>query len=75
MNLKNKRILVTGAAGFIGSGIVRKLLAESIEVIGIDNMNNYYNPLLKEKRIETIKEIDQSNLWRFHKLNILDSKK
>ena len=54
MNLIKKKILVTGAAGFIGSEIVIRLLSEGIEVFGIDNINSYYNPLLKERRIETI---------------------
>ena len=74
MNLIKKKILVTGAAGFIGSEIVKKLLSEGVEVIGIDNLNNYYNPLLKEKRIETIEEINQNNLWNFCKVNLNDSK-
>ena len=49
MNLYKKKILVTGAAGFIGSEIVRRLLSEGIEILGIDNLNNYYNPSLKKK--------------------------
>ena len=39
-----KKILVTGAAGFIGSEIAKRLLSEGFEVIGIDNLNSYYNP-------------------------------
>ncbi len=74
MNLIKKKILVTGAAGFIGSEIVKKLLSEGVEVIGIDNLNNYYNPLLKEKRIQSIEEINQNNLWNFCKVNLNDSK-
>ena len=75
MILENKKIIVTGAAGFIGSGIVRRLLSERVEVLGIDNMNNYYNPLLKEKRIKTIEEIDRDNLWSFCKVNLDDKTK
>ena len=55
--------LVTGAAGFIGSALSMKLLEKGETVIGIDNLNSYYNRLLKIKRIETIKEIGQSNLY------------
>ena len=69
------KVLVTGAAGFIGSAIVKRLLKEGIKVIGIDNMNSYYNPLLKEKRIEQIREIEKENLWKFHKLDLVDKEK
>ncbi len=74
MNLSKKKILVTGSAGFIGSEIVKKLLSEGIEVFGIDNLNSYYNLSLKEKRIETIEEINQNNLWNFCKVDIKNSK-
>ena len=66
MKLSKKKILVTGAAGFIGSETAKRLLSHDIEVFGIDNLNNYYSPMLKEKRIETIAEIDQNNLWSFY---------
>ena len=75
MNLSKKQILVTGAAGFIGSEIVKRLLSEEVEVIGIDNMNNYYNPLLKEKRIEEIEKFNQNNLWHFYKINLENTEK
>ena len=42
MNIKNLRVLVTGAAGFIGSAVCKRLLYEGLEVVGIDNINNYY---------------------------------
>ena len=75
MNLSEKKILVTGAAGFIGSEIVKKILSEGASVLGIDNLNSYYNPLLKEKRIENIEEINRKNLWNFCKVNLENSKK
>ena len=75
MNLRKKKILVTGAAGFIGSEIIRRLLSEGVEVLGIDNLNGYYNPLLKKRRIEIIEEINQNNLWSFYKENLENSKK
>ena len=45
------RVLVTGAAGFIGSAVAIRLLARGDEVIGVDNHNAYYDPLLKEARL------------------------
>ena len=45
------RILVTGAAGFIGSTLSNRLLARGDEVIGVDNLNDYYDPTLKEARL------------------------
>ena len=45
------RILVTGAAGFIGSSLSERLLARGDEVLGYDNLNNYYDPTLKEARL------------------------
>ncbi len=51
-----EKILVTGAAGFIGSKVCEELLNRDIEVVGIDNMNSYYDVALKEWRIERLKE-------------------
>src|SRR3546814_13812616 len=45
------RILVTGAAGFIGSKLSERLLARGDEVLGYDNLNDYYDPRLKEARL------------------------
>jgi UDP-glucuronate 4-epimerase len=49
-----KRVLVTGVAGFIGSHAARRLLAEGVEVIGIDSLNPYYDPALKAARLATL---------------------
>jgi len=49
-----KKILVTGAAGFIGYHLSRRLLEEGREVVGLDNMNNYYDPGLKEARLSRL---------------------
>ncbi len=53
-----KKVLLTGVAGFIGSFVGRKLLDKGYEVLGIDNLNTYYDPLLKEKRLELLKGRD-----------------
>ena len=51
-----ERILVTGAAGFIGAALCRRLLDEGYLVDGIDNLNDYYDVSLKEDRLKTLRE-------------------
>jgi len=62
-------ILVTGAAGFIGFHVARGLLRNGCDVVGIDNMNAYYDPALKESRRA---ELAKSNRLRFVKLDLAD---
>jgi UDP-glucuronate 4-epimerase len=52
--VREKRILVTGAAGFIGAHVVRRLLEDGFEVVGVDNLNNYYDPRLKDARLRKL---------------------
>ncbi len=58
VNLKNKRILITGVAGFIGAALCFRILNEvdGVTVIGIDNMNDYYDISLKEYRLEKLRK-------------------
>ena len=46
-------VLVTGAAGFIGAAVCERLLARGERVIGVDIVNDYYDPALKEARLAT----------------------
>ncbi len=61
------RVLVTGCAGFIGAHLCMKLLKKNIEVIGIDNLNAYYDASLKEARLNLFKSDPR---FRFYKVDI-----
>ena len=71
VELRGKTILVTGAAGFIGSNLIKRLLSdvEDVTVIGIDNMNDYYDVRLKEARLE---ELSAQPSFVFVKCSIAD---
>jgi UDP-glucuronate 4-epimerase len=55
-NSVNKKYLVTGAAGFIGAEVCKRLLSKGFEVVGIDNINDYYDINLKKDRLKQIPE-------------------
>ena len=61
IDLNGKKILVTGHAGFIGSNLVNRLFHDMKEgtIVGIDNLNNYYDPRLKDYRLEQLKAISE----------------
>jgi UDP-glucuronate 4-epimerase len=52
--MKMKKILITGAAGFIGAHLSQKLIAGGAEVVGLDNINDYYDPQLKRDRMAAL---------------------
>ncbi|MGK7877123.1 MAG: NAD-dependent epimerase [Xenococcaceae cyanobacterium] len=64
-----KTVLVTGAAGFIGFHLSQRLLARGDKVIGLDNLNNYYNVSLKKDRLT---QLQQKFGFSFHKLDLAD---
>ena len=76
INLNHKSIFVTGAAGFIGSNLVKRLFKDvkGATIVGIDNMNDYYDPALKEFRLREIEALDgqNENRWVFVKGDIAD---
>ena len=59
------KILVTGAAGFIGAETCIKLLTRGHKVIGLDNLSEYYDVSLKYSRLEKIELVNNSNSWLF----------
>ena len=71
INFSNKTIIVTGAAGFIGANLVKRLLSNvpSVNIIGIDSVNDYYDVKLKEYRLD---ELCRNNRFTFIKGNIAD---
>lgn len=66
-----KKVLITGAAGFIGFHLSMRLLEEGHKVIGLDNLNEYYDIDLKKNRLELLKGYD---CFSFKKMDILDKK-
>jgi UDP-glucuronate 4-epimerase len=67
-----KIILVTGAAGFIGFHVAQRLIERGDQVVGIDNLNDYYSVALKEARLAEIAKSKNANLFTFKKLDLAD---
>ena len=69
---RGKNILVTGCAGFIGWKVSQQLLEMNKKVIGIDNINDYYDPALKRWRLSSLKKYPNFN---FYKVDISNYKR
>ena len=65
------KVLITGVAGFIGSTLAKKLIKQGYEVIGIDNINDYYSVELKEDRLKSIGK----DHFTFYKTDLEDYEK
>ncbi|WNO09567.1 NAD-dependent epimerase [Teredinibacter sp. KSP-S5-2] len=63
------KFLVTGAAGFIGYHLSKQLLERGDSVVGIDNLNDYYDPQLK---LDRLKQLETQSEFEFHKIDIAD---
>lgn len=77
VELNNKTILVTGAAGFIGSNLVKELIntLDFAHIVGLDNLNDYYDVSIKEYRLAEIEKLaaqKNSSKWTFVRGNIAD---
>lgn len=74
MAFVSRSIFVTGAAGFIGSYLTRRLLKAGVRVVGLDNLNAYYEPKLKEYRLGLIEDVAKSSSgsWRFVRGDLAD---
>ncbi len=68
--MREEKILVTGAAGFIGYHLSKRLCDDGFQVIGIDNLNDYYDVTLKESRLNQLEVLDR---FQFYKIDLLDS--
>ena len=72
--MKTRKVLVTGAAGFIGAFLVKRLLDESDDVIiGLDNLNSYYDPGIKDARLNMLAEADTDGRFTFVRGDLCDA--
>ena len=74
VNLENKTLLVTGTAGFIGANLVMELLrtVKCVKIVGLDNMNDYYDVSIKEYRLREIEKLAEEGSWTFVKGSLAD---
>lgn len=70
----SRKVLVTGAAGFIGAFLVKKLIETTDDaIVGLDNMNNYYDPGIKVARLEMIAGVDKEKRFEFVRGDLADA--
>jgi len=71
-----KRILITGVAGFIGFHLVKRLMKDDFYLVGIDNINDYYDINLKNQRLKNLEIFSKNNNsnWKFFKSDLVDEK-
>ena len=67
-----RTVLVTGAAGFIGAALSIRLLQRGDRVVGLDNLNDYYDPSLKQARLRQIEATAPVGSWRFERMALED---
>ena len=76
VNLEGKTVLVTGAAGFIGSNLVKRLFkdVQNIRVVGLDSISDYYDVNIKYERLNEIEALAKATgkKWTFIKANLAD---
>ena len=65
-----KKILITGVAGFIGYHLAEKLLNNNYHIIGIDNLNDYYDPTLKKARLNNLNKFSN---FEFQKIDFIQN--
>ena len=70
--MTQRTVLVTGAAGFIGAALSMRLLQRGDRVVGIDNLNDYYDPSLKQARLHQIEAVAMAGAWRFERMALED---
>ena len=71
--MTQRTVLVTGAAGFIGAALSMRLLQRGDRVVGLDNLNDYYDPSLKQARLRQIEAVAPAGAWHFERMALEDA--
>lgn len=65
-------LFLTGVAGFIGAALAHRMLTEGWQVVGLDNLNDYYSPALKQARLDHLAQHPQASRFQFHTIDLTD---